>query len=159
MLFKLTINGKKTEIDAPSNIRLTNLLKDYGGRKSIKHSCQNGNCGLCLVLVDDKPVYSCLYPGYKAINKKITTLEGVSQRSDFHNIVKGFDLAGVVLCPLCAGSRILLTYYYLNEKKELKQYMLNNILESVSCNCNSNESLVEAIYLAENFFGGSENEK
>lgn len=159
MLFKLNINGKKAEIDAPSNIRLSNLLKEFNGKKSIKHNCQNGNCGLCLVLVNDKPVYSCIYPGYKAINKNITTLEGISQKSEFQNIIKGFDLAGVVLCPLCASSRTLLTYYYLNEKKELKQYMVSNIIESVSCDCNCNESLIEAIYLAANFFGGNENEK
>ncbi len=50
MLFKLKINGKDRELDAPSNIRLSGLLKDYGGRKSIKKNCLCGSCGYCIVI-------------------------------------------------------------------------------------------------------------
>lgn len=156
MLFKLKINGKETEVDAPSNIRLSILLKEFCGRKSIKQNCQNGNCGLCLVLVDDKPVYSCIYPGFKTINKSVITLEGITQRVEFQSIIKGFDLSGISLCPLCASSRTLLTYYYLKDNKELKSFMIKNILESVTCSCTPNESLKEALYLAANFISGNE---
>lgn len=156
MIFNLRINGKESEFDAPSNIRLSSLLKDYAKRKSIKSSCLNGNCGLCLVLIDNKPVYSCIYPGYKAINHDILTLEGITQKSEYNSIVKGFELAGVTLCPQCAASRILLTYHFLIERKELKEFMIRNIIDSVTCSCTLDDSIREAVYLANNFIGGNE---
>lgn len=153
MIFNLKINGKESEFDAPSNIRLSSLLKEYANRKSVKYSCMNGNCGLCLVLIDNKPVYSCIYPGYKAINHEVTTLEGIVQRNEYQSIVKGFELAGVNLCPQCSSARILLTYHFLIEKRELKEFMIKNILDSVNCSCTLDESLREAIYLANKFIG------
>lgn len=154
MIFNLKINGKESEFDAPSNIRLSALLKDYANRKSVKSSCLNGNCGLCLVLIDNKPVYSCIFPGYKAINHEITTLEGIVQKSEYQSIIKGFELAGVTLCPHCSSGRILLTYHFLVEKRELKEFMIKNIIDSVKCSCTLDESLREGIYLANNFIGG-----
>lgn len=154
MKFSLEINGKETTIDAPSNIRLSVLLRDFLGRRSIKHGCQCGQCGKCIIILNDKPVLSCLYPASRAQGKSITTIEGISQKSEYNNIVKGFELAEVDLCPSCAPSRLLLTYHQLKRSRELTPEMIKNILLSVNCNCTENKVLKEALYLAANFFEG-----
>lgn len=154
MKFKLNINGKEHEIDAPSNYRLSLVLRDIIGRKSVKHSCGCGKCGFCLVLVDDEPVYSCLSPVFKYQNKKIKTLEAITQKSEYANIIKGFELANVDLCPNCAPARILLTYHQLEKNRELTSDMVENIIESVTCDCTDNKTLKEALYLAANFYKG-----
>ena len=154
MKLKLNINGKESVIDAPSNIRLSVLLRDFLGKKSIKSGCRKGRCGSCLVLIDNTPIYSCLYPAVKAQNSKIITIEAITQKSEYNNIIKGFELAGVDLCPNCAPSRILLTYHQLQKNRELTGDMVDKILESVSCDCTDDKSLKEAIYLAANFYEG-----
>ena len=154
MKFKLILNGKEIAVNAPANIRLSNLLRDSLGRNSIKYGCNRGRCGFCLILLDNTPVYSCLYPASRAQNSTIITLEGITQKSEYNNIVKGFKLAGVDLCPSCAPSRLLLTYHQLEKNRELTGEMIENILQSIKCDCTDNKSLKEAIYLAANFYRG-----
>lgn len=154
MKFKLIVNDKEVEVDAPSNIRLSNLLKETLGRNSIKHGCNKGTCGSCLILLDNVPIYSCLYPASRAQNSKIITLEGIYQKNEYNNIVKGFQLAGVDLCPNCAPARILLTYHQLEKNRELTVEMVDNIIQSITCDCTDTKSLKEAIYLAANFYEG-----
>lgn len=154
MKFKLNVNGKDYEIDSPSNQRLSLVLRDIIGRKSVKHNCGSGQCGFCLVLLDDNPIYSCIYPVFKAQNRKIITLEAITQKSEYANIIKGFELANIDLCPNCAPARILLTYNQLEKNRELTEEMINNILQSVTCNCTDNKALKEAIYLAASFYDG-----
>lgn len=154
MKFKLNVNGKEVEVDAPSNIRLSILLRDVLNRKSIKHNCGCGKCGFCLVLLDDNPIYSCLYPASKAQGRKITTLEAITQKSEYSNIIRGFELANVNLCPNCAPSRILLTYHQLEKNRELTSPMIENILQSITCDCTDEKNLKEALYLSANFYEG-----
>ena len=154
MKLKLNVNGKEIEADAPSNIRLSVLLRDILGKKSIKSGCKKGRCGLCLTLIDDTPIYSCLYPAIKAQESKIVTIEAITQKTEYNNIIKGFELAGVELCPNCAPGRILLIYHNLKQNRELTEEMVNNILESINCDCTDDKSLKEAIYLAANFYEG-----
>lgn len=154
MKFSLTINGKDTTIDAHANIRLSVLLKDILQRKSIKGTCQCGQCGKCLVIIDGKPAYSCLIPASMVQNSSIVTLEYITQKSEYSNIIKGFELADVELCPTCAPSRILLTYNQLEKTRELSGEMIKNIIQSVNCDCTDNKNLKEALYLAANFYRG-----
>lgn len=154
MKFKVNLNGKEIDVDVTSNFRLSRLLGDVLGRKSVKHNCSSGRCGFCLVLVDDTPVYSCLYPAYRTQGKRIVTLESITQKSEFNNIVRGFELANVDLCPNCAPSRLLLTYHQLEKNRELTGEMIDNIIQSVTCDCTDNVALKEALYLAANFYQG-----
>ncbi len=154
MKFNLIINGKEVEIDAPANIRLSVLLSEILNRKSVKHNCGSGQCGFCLILIDDKPIYSCIYPASIAQNKRITTLESITQKSEYLNITKGFQLAEVELCPNCAPARILLTLNHLERNRELTGEMIDNIIESVTCDCTDTKALKEALYLSSNFYEG-----
>lgn len=154
MKFKINVNGKEHDIDAPSNQRLSLVLRDLIGRKSVKHNCGCGHCGFCLVLIDDNPIYSCIYPVFKVQNKKIITLEAITQKSEYANIIKGFELANMDLCPNCAPARILLTYHQLEKHRELNDEMIDYILESITCNCTDNKTLKEALYLASSFYNG-----
>ena len=154
MKFKLNVNGKDYVIDAPSNQRLSLVIRDIIGRKSVKHNCGCGSCGFCLILLDNEPVYSCIYPVFKAQGSKIITLEAITQKSEYSNIIKGFELANMDLCPNCAPARILLTYHFLENNRELNDEMIENIIESVTCDCTDNKTLREAIYLAASFYDG-----
>lgn len=154
MKINLNVNGKDIEVDVPSNLRLSIVLRDVIGRKGVKHSCGTGLCGYCLILLEDTPVYSCLYPASRAHDKKIITIEGITQRADYSNIIKGFELANVDLCPNCAPARLLLTYHQLKINRELTSQMIDNIIQSVNCDCTDNKNLKEAIYLSANFYEG-----
>ncbi|MBN2618166.1 MAG: 2Fe-2S iron-sulfur cluster binding domain-containing protein [Spirochaetales bacterium] len=154
MKFNIDLNGKEYEVDVPSNLRLSQLLGMVMTRKSVKHNCGTGRCGYCLVLIDNTPIYSCLYPAYRAQGKKIITLEAILQKSEYSNIIKGFELANVDLCPNCAPARILLTYHQLEKNRELTGEMIENIIDTITCDCTDVSSLKEALYLAANFYKG-----
>ncbi len=157
MKINLNFNGKEMSVDTPSNLRLSVLIREILGKKSVKQSCDCGRCGFCLIILDDKPIYSCLFPASMAHNKKILTIESITQKSEYSNIIKGFELANVDLCPSCAPSRILLTYHLLEHNRELTGEMLNIISESISCDCTDTKSLKEALYLAASFYKGAQN--
>lgn len=154
MKFKLNVNSKDYIIDAPSNQRLSIVLRDIIGRKSVKHNCGCGRCGFCLILLDNEPIYSCIYPVFKAQNKKIITLEAITQKSEYSNIIKGFELANIDLCPNCAPARILLTYHHLENNRDLSDEIVDQIIESVTCDCTDKKRLKDAIYLAASFYDG-----
>lgn len=154
MKFNFNFNGKDIEVDSPSNIRLSVLIRETMSKKTVKQSCGCGKCGFCLVLVDDKPIYSCIYPAAMVQGKKVITIDFISQKNEYANIVKGFEEANVDLCPNCAPSRILLTYNLLQKSRELSEEMLDRVVESINCDCTDIRNLKEAIFLAANFYSG-----
>ena len=78
MIIDLFINGKKIQAETAPDQMLIDFLRGLG-YKSMKRGCDTGNCGLCTVWMDEKPVLSCSVPAARAAGHKITTLEGVQQ--------------------------------------------------------------------------------
>ncbi|MFC3797846.1 (2Fe-2S)-binding protein [Cohnella sp. GCM10012308] len=75
----INVNGKPTALEIPPAKRLLHVLRDDLGLTGTKRSCEMGRCGACMVLVDGKPVNSCLAMAYQCDGKKVTTIEGLSE--------------------------------------------------------------------------------
>ena len=76
----LTVNGEKREILVEPNMTLLEVLRDKLGLTGTKRACDKGDCGACTVLLDGKPVNSCLILVMDARNKEITTIEGLARK-------------------------------------------------------------------------------
>ena len=81
MKIQLTLNGKKIEADIDPNMMLLDFVRQQG-MKSVKRGCDTGNCGLCTVWIDEKPVLSCSTLAARANGRKVTTLEGVQEEAE-----------------------------------------------------------------------------
>ena len=100
MKIPIILNGEKTIIDANGDEKLLSVLRNLN-LFSAKNGCEEGKCGYCTVLLDDKPVNSCLIPIGIIRDCSIVTLEFFKKTKDYEDIMKGFSQAGINLCGYC----------------------------------------------------------
>jgi len=100
----LTLNGKRTRVDAHPMTRLLDVLREHCGLTGTKEGCGEGECGACTVLVDGLPVNSCLIPLAHAGRTRITTIEGLNGR---HPLQRTFVALGGAQCGICTPGMIM----------------------------------------------------
>jgi carbon-monoxide dehydrogenase small subunit len=100
----LTINGARTRVTAHPMTRLLDVLRETCRLTGTKEGCGEGECGACTVLVDGRPVNSCLVPVAQMRSARITTIEGLSGR---HPLQRAFAEQGGAQCGICTPGMIL----------------------------------------------------
>jgi carbon-monoxide dehydrogenase small subunit len=143
-----TINGKKIEFDVSPDEILVNVLREKLNLTSVKKGCGEGECGACVVFINDQLVNSCMVPMGNVINKEIITIEGFKSTKQFEVIENAFLEAGAVQCGFCTPGMILATE---NILKTYKNPSLEEIKEGLSgniCRCTGYQSIFEALQLA-----------
>jgi aerobic-type carbon monoxide dehydrogenase small subunit (CoxS/CutS family) len=101
---KFQLNGKAVDVTAAPMKRLLDVLREECGLTGTKEGCGEGECGACTVLVDGKPVNSCLVPFAQARGAKITTIEGLKGT---HPLQDAFVTEGGAQCGICTPGMIL----------------------------------------------------
>lgn len=146
--FNLTINGKKTPIEADADTPLLWVIRDYAGLKGTKFGCGMGLCGACTVHLDGQPIRSCQTPisSVKA-SSKITTIEGISANID-HIVQKAWIEEQVPQCGYCQSGQIMSAVALLKANpnpsdEDIDSYMSGNI-----CRCGTYNRIRSAIHLA-----------
>lgn len=108
---KLTVNGVDHELDVAENIKLVDVLRRHLGLTGTKLGCGEGQCGSCVVLVNDRPVRSCVYPAYRAAGKRVLTIEGLAgswgDPEELHPLQRAFIDHGVVQCGFCTPGLLM----------------------------------------------------
>ena len=99
---RFTLNGRKTEVEAPPLARLLDVLREACALPGTKEGCGEGECGACTVLVDGAPVVSCLVPFAQVKACRVKTIEGV--RSPLQD---AFVCEGGAQCGICTPGMIL----------------------------------------------------
>jgi len=141
----LTVNGVKKEAQAKDNALLLDLIRDKVGVKSVKAGCWRGECGLCTVLLDDKPVKSCLVLAVEANGRDIKTAEGLAPEGQLSRLQKLFVEKAALQCGFCTPSFVLAAYYLLRTnpnptEREIREYLNGHI-----CRCGTYKQMIEAI--------------
>lgn len=142
MKITLNINEKKYFVNIDSDEFLREVLRKIGF-KSVKHGCETGSCGVCTVLIDEKPVLSCQLLAVRAAGHKITTVEGLGLKAD--EIVEVIVAEGADQCGYCGPALVLTTFAM---KKELKNPTLEKIKHYLSgnlCRCTGYEGQLRGI--------------
>ena len=96
-LLRLRVNGETREVATEINKTLLEVLREDMALTGTKHGCELGECGTCAVLVDGKPVLSCLMLGIEAVNTEVMTVEGMMQNGKPHPLQNAFADLGVVV--------------------------------------------------------------
>jgi carbon-monoxide dehydrogenase small subunit len=101
---RFTLNGRRVDVAAPPMKRLLDALREECELTGTKEGCGEGECGACTVLVDGRPVASCLVPFAHAEGRRVTTIEGVAAD---HPLKRCFAEEGAAQCGICTPGMIL----------------------------------------------------
>lgn len=142
MKITTTINNKKMTIEVEANEYLVDTLRNLGNY-SVRRGCDTSCCGLCSVLVDDKPVLSCSMLSVRADGKKITTIEGLQE--EVNEFATFLTKEGADQCGFCSPGFIISTIAMQKELKnpteeEIKHYLAGNL-----CRCTGYVGQLRAI--------------
>jgi aerobic-type carbon monoxide dehydrogenase small subunit (CoxS/CutS family) len=142
---EIHVNGKRRAIDADAEATLLSVLRDGLGLTGSKFGCGEGQCRACTVLLDGKPVHSCLTPVGDAAGKQITTIEGLADNGHLHPVQQAFLDAEAFQCGYCTSGMIMTAVVLLKQhpapsEKTIREFMQGNI-----CRCGANPRIVEAI--------------
>ncbi len=144
-LFRLTINGRKVEAAAEANTTLLSLLRNNLNMTGTKSACGEGDCGACTVLLDGKPVNSCLVFAVEAEGKEVTTIEGLSKNGELHPIQRAFIEAGAIQCGFCTPGMILTTKALLEANPDPTDEEIKRALAGNLCRCTGYVRIIKAV--------------
>lgn len=136
------LNGVYRHEEVEPNTLLLDFLREKGCA-SVKRGCETANCGLCTVLMDDKPILSCATLAVRAEGKKIVTLEGLQKEAkEFGSFIAN---EGAEQCGFCNPGFIMNVFAMLKELKdpseeEIKEYLSGNL-----CRCSGFVSQTKGI--------------
>lgn len=147
MKVPFTLNDEDIILDAEPETKLLVLLRE-NGIISVKEGCRKGRCGACTVLIDGRPVPSCIIPAAAVRHAEVQTLEHFMKTLEYRNIEVGFRQAGVTLCGYCNAGKIFAAWSIISQDpRPVKE----NIMKTVShfpCRCTDAETLTNGILAA-----------
>jgi len=143
-MVKLQINGKEHEIEADPAMPLLWALRDLLGLTGTKYSCGISACGACTVLVDGKPVRSCVTPVSAVSGNAIMTIEGLSNDRS-HPVQQAWLEEQVPQCGYCQSGQIMAAVALLSQKPNPTEADIDTAMAGVLCRCGTYPRIRKAI--------------
>ncbi len=147
MKIPFRLNGEDIILDAEPDTKLLQLLRD-NGFFSVKDGCKKGRCGSCTVLLDGKPVPSCIIPSAAVRHTNVETLEQFMKSADYADIEAGFRQAGVNLCGYCNAGKIFAAWSIISTDPRPAKENVIRTARYFPCRCTDAETLATGIILA-----------
>ena len=144
-LINLTVNEKEYEVAVNPNQTLVDLLRYQLELTGTKKGCEVGDCGSCTVIMDGKPVNSCLVLAVQANGKKILTIEGLETDDGLSPIQNSFVEKGAIQCGFCTSGMILSAKNLLDRNPNPDEADIRMALSGNLCRCTGYQKIVEAI--------------
>ena len=152
--FKL--NGKSVHIRTDPERKLLWALRTDMKLTGTKHSCGEGFCGSCTVLLNGKAELSCQFPLQKAAGKEVVTIEGLSKNGDLHPVQNAFLQHNALQCGFCTPGMILTVVSFLEKNPDPSEEQIKQALEGNLCRCGSYNRIIQAVQTAaQTMRGGS----
>jgi carbon-monoxide dehydrogenase small subunit len=140
MRIKLTINGEARQIEAEPYRSLLDMLRNEAGLTGTKKGCDVGDCGACTVIVEGKPVNSCLMLGIEADGLRVETIEGLR-----HPLQESFIRHGAAQCGFCTPGMIMMAKALLDENPHPTDEDIRFALAGNICRCTGYTKIIEAV--------------
>jgi len=144
-LIKVKVNGVDRKVEVKDNELLLDVIRDTVGVKSVKAGCWRGECGLCTILLDEKPVKSCLVLAIEADGKDVKTAEGLAPKGQLSPLQKFFVEKGAIQCGFCTPSFVLTAHYLLSVNPDPTESEVREYLSGHICRCGTYKQMVEAV--------------
>ncbi len=140
-----TINGQREEIAVHPNQTLLEFLRDELKLKGAVEGCSVGVCGSCTVLIDGKPVSSCLTLASNIEGKSVTTIEGLSQNGELDPVQQAFLKHQAFQCGFCTTGMIMAVKGLLNAHKQPSEEQARDYLSGNLCRCGTYKEVLAAV--------------
>ncbi|MBW1950152.1 MAG: (2Fe-2S)-binding protein [Deltaproteobacteria bacterium] len=141
----MTVNGRRCEAAVEPNRTLVDFLRHDLGLTGTKKGCDAGDCGTCTVIMDGRPVNSCLVLAVTAHGKEITTIEGLETDEGLHPLQEAFVQHGAVQCGFCTPGMILSAKSLLERNPNPDELEIRTALSGNLCRCTGYQKIVEAV--------------
>ncbi len=147
---RFTINGDVKEIEIEPNKTLLKMLREDLDLTGTKEGCGAGECGACTVLVDNKPVNSCLMLAVEVDGKEILTIEGLSDGINLDPVQESFLKHNAIQCGYCTPGMVMSAKALLNRNPHPKEEDVKEALAGNLCRCTGYQRIVDAVLDAAN---------
>lgn len=142
---QFTLNGKRFEVTIDVGMSLTDLVRSLGN-KGTKVGCGAGECGACTVLLNGKPVNSCIYLAVWADNKEVLTVEGLSAPDGtLSPLQQAFIDEGAVQCGFCTPGMLLTGTSLVNSGKHYSDEEIKYEMSGNFCRCTGYQGILSAL--------------
>ena len=140
----IIVNGEEYHLEVKPNRVLLDVLREDLGLTDTKKGCGMGKCGACTVLLDDRPVHSCLLLAAHADRSRITTIEGIAGEAP-HPLQAAFVEKGAVQCGFCTPGMINAAKALLDKNPDPDEAEIKLAIAGNLCRCTGYNQIVAAI--------------
>ena len=139
------INGEEVERLVAPRMTLADFLRQEMELTGTHLGCEMGVCGACLVLLDGRPVHSCLMFAVQADGSSVETVEGLTARGAIADLQKAFHERNALQCGFCTPGMLVSAYGMLAADRALSREEIRDALSGNYCRCTGYEAIVDAI--------------
>jgi len=150
----LTINNKPVKVNVEPRVTLLDTLRDKLDMTGAKRVCDRGTCGACTVIIDGKAMYSCTVLAIDAQGRKIETIEGLSNGSRPHPMVKAFVDHDAQQCGYCTPGFVMAAVSFVRRNPKPTEQQVNEGLGGNLCRCGTYMGIRKAVLQAAKEMGG-----
>jgi carbon-monoxide dehydrogenase small subunit len=144
-LIRFTLNGVPTSREVPNHRLLLDFLRDEIGATGTKEGCGTGDCGACTILLNGKPVNSCLILSAELDGADIVTIEGLKLGPELHPIQQAFVEEGGAQCGYCTPGMLMMSKALLDENQKPTEEDIRYALSGNLCRCTGYAKIIQAV--------------
>ena len=144
-LIELRVNEENYKVEIEPRRTLLEVLRDNLGLTGAKKACDRGDCGACTVIIEGKPVVSCLTLAIEAQSKEIITIEGLAKDGNLHPLQQAFVEHGAIQCGFCTPGMIMAAKALLDGIPKPSEAEVRRGIAGNLCRCTGYAKIVEAI--------------
>ena len=148
MATSITVNGKTHSVEAATDTPLLYVLRNDLELNGAKYGCGFAQCGACTVVIEGKPVRSCVTPVSAVAGKAITTIEGLGSNGAPHPLQKAFIEEQAAQCGYCANGLIMTAKIFLDKNPRPTEAQIKKALGANYCRCGTHNRIVRAVQRA-----------
>ena len=145
---QFTVNGLPCAILCEPRQTLLEVLRDQLGLTGTKEGCGNGNCGACTVLLDGRPVNSCLVLAVEAEGHEVVTVEGLASGRELHPLQEAFLEHAALQCGICTPGFLVAAKALLDRNPSPTEEEVRLALAGNLCRCTGYDKIVRAVLAA-----------
>jgi len=142
---RLTVNGEERSVQTDPQRPLLEVLREDLQLTGTKYGCGEGQCRACTVLLDGRPITSCLTPVVAADGKRIVTIEGLAENGKLHPVQQAFIDAEAMQCGYCVPGMILTTAALLEHNPQPSDREAEEALNGNLCRCCGYRNILAAV--------------
>ncbi len=142
------LNGEQKSLLVPSHRLLLDLLRDFLGMTGTKEGCGTGDCGACTVMLNGRPVNSCLVFAGELEAAAVNTIEGLQEDDDLNAVQRAFVKEGGVQCGYCTPGMIMMTAALLEENQNPTDDEILFALSGNLCRCTGYTGILKSVRAA-----------